>query len=118
MADLPEEKQIGQRSQRRTESAVPVQIRGIDADGAEFDESTEAVEVSRRGLSLLTKRNLPLFTALTVVLPGRGTRRPGEGSADFFSNASVVRVIKEGDVYRVGIRFIGATLTTYTAESG
>jgi PilZ domain len=118
MADLPEGKQTGNRSQRRTESAVPVQIRGIDADGTEFDESTEAIEVSRRGLSLMTRRNLPLFTALTVVLPGRGTRRPGEGAADFFSNASVVRVTKEGDSYRVGIRFIGATLTTYSAESG
>jgi hypothetical protein len=118
MADSAGEKQGGQRSQRRTESAVPVQIRGIDSDGVQFEESTEAIEVSRRGLSLLTRRNLPLFTALTVVLPGRGTRRPGEGSADFFSNASVVRVIKEGEFYRVGIRFIGATLTTYTAESG
>ncbi|HEV2351842.1 MAG TPA: PilZ domain-containing protein [Terriglobia bacterium] len=118
MDDLPEGKKGGQRSQRRTESAVPVQIRGIDGDGAEFEDSTEAIEVSRRGLSLLTKRNLPLFTALTVVLPGRGPRRPGEGATDFFSSATVVRVIREGDVYRVGIRFIGATLTTYTAESG
>lgn len=118
MADSPGNQRGGKRSQRRTESAVPVQIRGIDGDGQEFEDSTEAVEVSRRGLSLLTKRNLPLFTSLTVVLPGRGPRRPGEGQADFFSNASVVRVIKEGDVYRVGIRFIGATLTTYSAESG
>ncbi|HLY63667.1 MAG TPA: PilZ domain-containing protein [Terriglobia bacterium] len=118
MAESPDDPHGGKRSQRRTESAVPVQIRGIDGDGSEFEESTEAVEVSRRGLSLLTKRNLPLFTALTVVLPGRGPRRQGEGASDFFSNASVVRVIKEGDIYRVGIRFIGATLTTYTAESG
>jgi PilZ domain len=118
MAESPGEKQTGQRSQRRTESAVPVHIRGTDSEGVEFEESTEAIEVSRRGLSLLTKRNLPLFSALTVVLPGRGPRRPGEGVADFFTNASVVRVINEGEVYRVGIRFIGATLTTYTAESG
>jgi hypothetical protein len=118
MAVSSEDEHGGKRSQRRTESAVPVQIRGVDADGAEFEDSTEAVEVSRRGLSLLTKRNLPLFTALTVVLPGRGPRRPNEGPSDFFSNASVVRVTKEGDMYRVGIRFIGATLTTYSAESG
>jgi PilZ domain len=107
-----------QRSQRRTESAVPLQLRGVDAEGVAFEDFTEAIDVSRRGLSLMSMRNLPLFTPVTIVLPGRGPRRPGEGPADFFCNASVVRVVKEGDLYHVGIRFIGATLTTYSAESG
>lgn len=118
MSDPLMGKDAGQRSQRRTASAVPVQIRGISAEGEAFEDLTEAVEVSRRGLSLLSKRNLPLFTAVTIVLPGRGPKRPGEGPTDFFAHASVVRVVKEGEIYRVGIRFIGATLTTYTAESG
>ena len=104
------------RSQRRTEVALPLLIRGVDADGVTFDDATEAIEVSRRGLSLLTPRNLPLFTSLTVVLPGRGPKRPGEGPTDFFANASVVRVGKEGELNRVGIRFIGATLSTYSSE--
>jgi len=118
MSESITEKHSGQRSQRRTASAVPVQIRGISAEGEEFEDLTEAIEVSRRGLSLLSKRNLPLFTAVTIVLPGRGPKRPGEGPSDFFAHASVVRVVKEGEFYRVGIRFIGATLTTYSAESG
>jgi hypothetical protein len=109
---------VEQRSQRRIHAAVPVQIRGVDARGEAFEESTEALEVSRRGLSLLTKRELPLFTSLTVVIPGRGPARPGEGAADFFSTAAVVRVEKEGEMNRVGIRFVGATLSTYTAETG
>ena len=107
-----------QRSQRRIHAAVPVQIRGVDARGETFEESTEALEVSRRGLSLLTKRDLPLYTSLTVVIPGRGPSRPGEGPTDFFSTAAVVRVEKEGETYRVSIRFVGATLSTYTAETG
>ena len=118
MPDPSDEKSGGQRSQKRTESAVPLQLRGVDAEGVAFEEFTEAIEVSRRGLSLLSARNLPLFTPVTVVLPGRGPRRAGEGPADFFCNASVVRAVKEGDLYHVGIRFIGATLTTYSAESG
>ncbi len=117
MPDSLSGKGMGQRSQRRTESAVPVQIRGIDAHGVAFEDATEAIEVSRRGLSLMSKRNLPLLTAVTVVLPGRGPRRAGEGPTDFFSNASVVRIVKEGELYHVGIRFIGATLTTYSSES-
>ena len=108
---------VDQRSQKRIEAAVPVQIRGTDANGAAFDESTEALEVSRRGLSLLTKRNLPVFSSITVVLPGRGPKRPGERPSDFFAHASVVRVEKDGEMNRVSIRFIGATLTTYSAET-
>ena len=107
-----------QRSQRRTHAAVPVEIRGVDALGKAFEESTEAVEVSRRGLSLLTKRELPIYAPLTVVIPGRGPTRPEEGPTDFFANATVVRVTKEGELNRVSIRFVGATLTTYTAETG
>ena len=107
-----------QRSQRRIHAAVPVQIRGVDARGEAFEESTEALEVSRRGLSLLTKRDLPLYSSLTVVIPGLGPSRPGEGPTDFFSTAAVVRVEKEGEMNRVSIRFVGATLSTYTAETG
>jgi hypothetical protein len=118
MAEKLKGKSSNQRIQRRTEAAVPVEIRGVDANGEAFADSTEAVEVSRRGLSLLTKRDLPLFTAVTVVLPNRGPKRPGEGPTDFFANAIVVRVVPEGEMNRVGIRFVGATLTTYSAEGG
>lgn len=95
-----------------------MQIRGVDGRGETFEETTEALNVSRRGLSLLTKRDLPLDSSVTVVLPGRGPNRPGEGPTDFFSTATVVRVEKEGEMNRVGIRFVGATLSTYTSEIG
>jgi len=104
------------RSQRRTEAAVPVQVRGVDGQGQEFEEFTEALEVSRRGLSFLTQRELPLYTSLSVTLPGRGPTRPGEGPADFYATASVVRVLKEGErSFRVSLRFVGATLSVYTS---
>lgn len=97
---------------------MPVHLQGVDAKGHSFEENTEATNVSRRGLYLLTKRDLPLYSRLTVVLPGRGPVRPGEGPSDFFANAAVVRVEKAGEINRVGIRFVGATLTTYTPEGG
>jgi len=108
---------VEQRAQHRIHSAVPIQIRGVDAQGEAFEESTEAVEVSRRGLSVLTHRDLPVYTSLTIVIPGRGPTRPGEGPTDFFAQASVVRASKEGEMNLVSIRFVGATLSTYTAES-
>ncbi len=108
---------VEQRSQRRIQAAVPVQIRGVDSQGEAFEESTEALEVSRRGLSLLTRRDLPLHSAITVVIPGRGPSRPHEGPTDFFATATVVRVQKQGEMYRLGIRFVGATLSTYASET-
>jgi hypothetical protein len=117
MPEPPKPKGADQRSQRRIEAALPVQVRGMDAEGVAFEELTEAVEVSRRGLSILTSRNLPMLAAVTVVIPGRGPKRPGERPEDFFANASVVRVVKDGEMNRVSIRFIGATLNTYSSEA-
>lgn len=105
------------RVQRRVEVTIPLQIRGIDAHGVDFEESTEAVQVSRRGLSFLTRRELQPLAVVTLLIPGRGPNRPGEGSTDFFTTAAVVRVIPEAGLYRVSLRFIGATLTMYSAET-
>ena len=106
-----------QRSQRRVQAAIPVQVRGVDANGENFEEWIDALEVSRRGLSVLTRREIPMDSNLSITIPGRGPARPGEGPSDFFANAAVVRVEKEGEMNRVGIRFVGATLSIYTAET-
>jgi hypothetical protein len=105
------------RSQRRVEAAVHIRVRGLDAAGQEYDDSTTALEVSRRGLSFLTKRELAICASLTVVIPGLGPSRPDEGPTDFFTEAIVVTSAKEDDdLYRVGIRFMGATLHLYSPE--
>ena len=105
------------RSQRRVEAAIPIQVRGLDVAGQEYDDATTALEVSRRGLSFLTKHELALFATLTVVIPGRGPMRPDEGPTDFFTEATVVRSVKEDEeFYRVGVRFMGATLPMYSSE--
>ena len=105
------------RSQRRVEAAIPIHVRGLDAAGQEYDDSTTALEVSRRGLSFLSKRDLPTFTPLTVVIPGRGPVRPDVGATDFFTEATVVRTVKEDEgAYRISVRFMGATLPMYSAE--
>ena len=103
--------EINKRSQRSVETTIPIQVQGVDSAGLEFDDSTNAVEVSRRGLSFLTKRQLAIFAVLTVTIPGRGPMRPGEGASDFFTEATVVRSVRENEeLFRVGVRFMGATL--------
>jgi PilZ domain-containing protein len=106
-----------ERSQRRTKAAIRVEIRGTDARGEAFEETLEAQDVSRRGLSVLTRRDLLLYCSLSVTIPGRGPMQPGVGPSDFFSTATVVRVDRVGDQNRLGIRFVGASLPTYSAES-
>jgi hypothetical protein len=105
------------RAQRRLKTAIPIRVRGVDAQGTEFEDSTETVEVSRRGLSFLTARELKTPTTVTVLIPGRGPYHTGSGPIDFFSTAAVVRILKEAELYRLSLRFIGATLTTYSAET-
>lgn len=106
-----------QRTQRRTKAGITVHIRGTDAQGETFEETLETQDVSRRGLSILTRRDLPVSTTLSIVIPGRGRHQPGQGPSDFSVDATVVRVEKAGDHNRVALRFVGATLSTYTAET-
>ena len=105
------------RSQKRIETSLPVQIRGADPQGKPFEEFTAAVDVSRRGISVLTARELQVFSTVTVVIPGRGPARSGQGPSDFFTEAVVVVVRRENDMNRVGLRFVGATLPIYTSET-
>jgi hypothetical protein len=106
------------RAQRRVEAAIPIQVRGVDTSGAAYDDSTVAIEVSRRGLSFLTKRELTVSTSLTVTIPSRAPLQPGEGPSDFFAEAAVVCSVREdNEQFRVGVRFMGATLPMYSSET-
>jgi len=107
---------LDHRTQHRIHAAVPAQIHGVDAMGESFEDAVDAIEVSRRGLSFFTRRELRELSQITIVLPGRGPFIAGEGQTDFFTEAAVVRVQQEGELYRVSVRFMGATLSTYTAE--
>ena len=76
------------------------------------------LEVSRRGLSFLTRRKLALSAPLSVVIRGHSPTRLGESPRDFFVPATILRsVSNEDDQFRVSVRFIGATLPIYSSES-
>ena len=105
------------RSQRRVEAAINIQVREVDSAGLEYDDTLTALEVSRRGLSFLTHHELAVFATLSVTIPGRGPMRPDVGPSDFFTEATVVRSVKEDEeFYRVSVRFMGATLPMYSSE--
>ena len=104
------EKLAEQRSERRTVSKFSVWIKGADAHGVGFHERVRSVDASQHGIALLTQRDLSHSAILTVNIPGLGSRRADGGRADFRAQALVAYVLPEGDLNRVGLRFIGATL--------
>jgi hypothetical protein len=101
---------VERRSDKRLEANFPVRIQGADARGVNFDEPVRTINVSEQGMALLTQRDLPRSAILTVSIPGRGATRPRGGRADFLAQAIVAYVLPEGDLNRVGLRFICATL--------
>ena len=105
------EKLTEQRSGSRTSSNLSVRIQGADARGVHFDERVRSVNVSQRGMALLTQRDLSHSAALTVNIPHHGSPRAGGGRADFQAQALVAYVLPEGDHNLIGVSFVGATLT-------
>jgi hypothetical protein len=100
-----------QRSDRRIGKKLSVRIQGADAHGVHFDERVPSVNVSSHGLALLTPRDLSHSATLIVNIPKHGGPRAGGGRADFQAQALVAYVLPEGDQNRVGVSFVGATLT-------
>jgi hypothetical protein len=100
-----------QRSDRRIGKKLSVRIQGADAHGVHFDERVPSVNVSPHGVALLTERDLSHSAALTVNIPRHGNPRAGGGRADFQAHAIVAYVLPEGDQNRIGLCFVGATLT-------
>ena len=100
-----------QRSDGRLGADLAVRIQGADARGVNFDERVRSVNVSQQGMALLTGRDLSHSATLTVSIAGRGSSRPGGGRGDFQAQAIVAYVLPEGDQNRIGLRFVGATLS-------
>ena len=100
-----------ERSDRRVSAHVAVRIQGSDARGVHFDERVRSINVSEHGMALITQRDLSHSATLTVSIAGRGNPRARGGRGDFHAQAIVAYVLPEGDQNRVGVRFIGATLS-------
>ena len=75
-----EEERYWQRTIR--ELAVPIQARGSNAKGAQFEESAKPLEVGWRSLSFVTHHALSLFPPPTVVVPGRDPVRRSAKNSD------------------------------------
>ena len=106
---------IEQRRQNRLAVSMTALVKGVDRAGQPFDISTSSENISRGGLSLVTKRDVAEGTELdiTITRPPLGPRE----QAPFFTTGKVVRVIKQDDEFLLAVQFTGPQFRTFVKES-
>ena len=67
--ELISAKEIERRRWERIPLAIPVFIRGKDADGKEFREFTTAFNISAGGILLATRRFVPKSSSISLEIP-------------------------------------------------
>ena len=96
--------------ERRRGLQLPVEVRGRDAVGRSFSESTTSLNVSGGGICFESGQKLSIGARLEleIELPP-GLRRHFGGKALYRAHALVCRVehFEDEPGYRVGARFLG-----------
>jgi hypothetical protein len=93
------------RRERRLQVRLPVEIRGTDRSGAQFDERTTSENLCRGGVAFTLSRELELGTDLEIYIP---LPRPGQqGEADFVTRGQVrhIHTAEGGRIF--GVAFTG-----------
>ena len=105
-------KEPERRSSRRVKVTLPLNVRGTDSNGVEFDDSTDSYNLSRGGASFSTRRPLETGQTLDLSIP-----RPGETSP-FETRGKVSRIIETGQHrWEVAVKFTGPRFQTYQSET-
>ena len=106
---------INQRKQSRLNVSMQALIKGTDRLGQSFDEATNSENISRGGLAFLTTRELEPGAELDITIP-----RPPIGQreqAPFFTTGKIIRILQEGEEFRVAVEFTGPQFRTFIKET-
>ena len=106
-----------QRSERRISVRLPLQVRGRDARGFAFEESTSSENLCRNGAAFVTRFDVAIGSNLEIRIPlsQYASRRADRFSsarnndADFATQGRVVHIVdsqSEGEKV-VGVQFTG-----------
>ena len=101
------EEKSERRTQRRIHVGLPLVVRGTEANGRRFEDSTEVRNVSRTGASFATTREIAIGMDLEIVIPKLGLGRSSPN--DFETLARVVRVEPGASENEriIGVHFVG-----------
>ena len=97
------------RREKRIDIRLPIQVRGKDADGTEFDERTSSENLCRGGVAFVTRRKIGHGANLEIRIP---LPAPSGTSEDEFSTVGRVVHVKNADVNAdagllIGVEFTG-----------
>ena len=95
------------RRERRIDIRLPIQVRGTDAEGAEFEERTSSENLCRGGVAFVTRRKIGHGASLEIRIP---LPAPGGTSEDEFSTVGRVVHVKTADAEAgllIGVEFTG-----------
>lgn len=95
------------RREKRIDIRLPIQVRGKDADGAEFDERTSSENLCRGGVAFVTRRNIGHGASLEIHIP---LPAPSGTSEDEFSTIGRVVHMNNFDAdagLLIGVEFTG-----------
>jgi PilZ domain len=108
-----------QRSERRIAVRLPVQVRGRDHRGLDFEETTSSQNLCRSGAAFRMHYDVDLGADLEILIP---YLRPGAqpGLTNFATRGEVVHVTAtDGGERLVGVRFTGPRFQrVFRPESG
>ena len=96
-----------QRSERRIAVRLPLQVRGRDARGFAFEESTSSENLCRNGAAFVTRFDVAIGSNLEIRIPFSqyASRR---SDADFATQGRVVHVDAQAEGEKlVGVQFTG-----------
>ncbi len=96
------------RRERRIDIRLPVQVRGKDDEGADFEERTSSENLCRGGVAFITRRRIGPGTSLEIRIP---LPAPTGAAEDEFS--TVGRVVHVANAQSkagllIGVEFIGS----------
>ena len=96
------------RMDRRVSVHLPLEIRGTDGSGKPFLETTQSVNVSRRGVAFILHRDIDRGANIEIRIPAPRTT-PGKEAEEFNTVGRVVHVKTiEGAIdLLIGVEFTG-----------
>jgi c-di-GMP-binding flagellar brake protein YcgR len=104
--ELSSEKDLERRRWERIPLAIPVFIRGKDADGKEFREFTTAFNISAGGILLATRRYVPKSSSISLEIPA-GPMSSQLAGRKFYRDlvGRAVTVTHSEQCYLCGVKF-------------
>lgn len=104
--DLSTQKALDRRRWERIPLAIPVFVRGRDADGKEFREFTTAFNISAGGVLLATRRYVPRSSTISLEIPA-GPMSSQLAERKFYRDlvGRAVTVTHSEQCYLCGVKF-------------